>query len=79
MDQIGGKIGYHRTVRSIREYVLSRVRSKRVPVYIFTCMLRVVRSNWTVAKCDFWHIGVTFGTRQQVEVSTQNFSQLDKL
>ena len=36
MDQIGGKIGYYRTVRIIREYVLSRVRTKRVPLYLFT-------------------------------------------
>ena len=48
-------------------------------VYIFVCRFRVDWRNWTVSKCDFWHIGVTFGTRQQVEVSTQNFSHLDKL
>ena len=36
MDQIGGKIGYYRTVRIIRKYFLSRVRTKRVPLYLYS-------------------------------------------
>ena len=39
MDQIGGRIGYYRTVRIIREYVLSRVRTKRVPLYEYLLLL----------------------------------------
>ena len=48
------------------------------PPYPFVCS-ELIEETGRFSNVIFWHIGVTFGTRQQVEVSTQNFSHLDKL
>ena len=47
-------------------------------IYIFVCMSELIEETGRFPNLLFWHIGVTFGTRQEVEVSTQNFSHLDK-
>ena len=43
-------------------------------LYIFVCMLRIDRRNWTIPKADFWYTGVTFSTVQQGLVLDQNFN-----